>query len=30
MRAGERDILWNGAFFKPYAFEGLPADIAEF
>jgi serine/threonine-protein kinase HipA len=30
LSVGERDILWNGAFFKPYAFEGLPADIAQF
>ncbi|MBZ9647610.1 HipA domain-containing protein [Sphingobium sp. 3R8] len=29
LNAGERDLLWNGAFFKPYAFEGLPADMAE-
>jgi serine/threonine-protein kinase HipA len=29
LNAGERDLLWNGAFFKPYAFEGLPTDMAE-
>jgi serine/threonine-protein kinase HipA len=25
---GERDILWNGAFLKRYAFEGLDAEFA--
>ena len=28
LNAGERKILWNGAFFKPYAFEGLPPELA--
>jgi serine/threonine-protein kinase HipA len=28
LNAGEREILWNGAFFKPYAFEGLPTQLA--
>ena len=28
MNAGERKILWNGAFFKPYALEGLPSQLA--
>jgi serine/threonine-protein kinase HipA len=28
LNAGEREILWNGAFFKPYAFEGLPPQMA--
>ena len=28
LNAGEREILWNGAFFKPYAFEGLPPELA--
>jgi serine/threonine-protein kinase HipA len=27
--AAERGILWNGAFFKRYAFEGLPPELAE-
>ena len=25
----ERAILWNGAFLKPYALEGLAPDMAE-
>lgn len=29
LNAGERDILSNGAFFKHYAFEGLPAEGAK-
>lgn len=28
LSGGEREILWNGAFFKPYAFEGLPPELA--
>jgi len=28
LNVGKRDILWNGAFFKHYAFEGLSPDMA--
>jgi serine/threonine-protein kinase HipA len=28
LNVGEREILWNGAFLKSYAFEGLPPQLA--
>ncbi|MEY2926597.1 MAG: hypothetical protein RL367_1074, partial [Pseudomonadota bacterium] len=29
LNAGERDILWNGAFMKRYAFEGLDGEFTD-